>query len=315
MDARGALAYLWPMRLVPLCLWAIGSLAACLVDIAELRRGTGGDGGAGANGAGGIGGEAGNGGGGGGSACPDDMVHAQHPDFPDVSFCIDETEVTQAAYVAFLLDVGDVGGTVQPPECAFNTELTRTGAGSNCPSFTTANDLPVNCVDWCDAYAYCAWAGKRLCGALGDGGPLDFSASVTNDEWHFACTGGFQKAYPYGDSGQICACYIPEEWTTQMMCDYQDITNLNHKAPVASHPGCEGGFDGIFDMQGNASEWTARCEPGSGVGDEHCVARGGTTYSVGGSSYYRCDLLDQTYARNDPSVDPGIRCCRDAYLP
>ncbi len=296
------------MRHLPVCLWAIGSLAACLVDIAPLVEGSGGQGG----GAGSDGGAAGSGGEGGSvSPCPERMVHAQHPDFPDVSFCIDETEVTQADYLLFLLDVGDVSGTEQPPECAFNTELTRSGAGSACPSFTTANNLPVNCVDWCDAYAYCAWAGKRLCGAFG-GGPLDLDANLANDEWHFACTGGFQKVYPYGDTGQICACYIPEEWTTQMMCDYRDITNLNYKAPVGSHPDCEGGFPGIFDMQGNASEWTARCAPGDGSGDELCVARGGTTFSVGGSSYYRCDLLDQTYARNDPSVDPGIRCCKDA---
>jgi formylglycine-generating enzyme required for sulfatase activity len=230
-----------------------------------------------------------------------------------VSFCIDATEVTQTDYVAFLTAVGgDVAQTQQPPECAFNTELTRTGAGSNCPSFTTGNDLPVNCVDWCDAYAYCAWAGKRLCGKLADGGPLAFDAEVTSDEWQFACSGGFTKAYPYGDSGQICACFIPEEWTAQMMCDYQSIINPNYKAPVASLPGCEGGFPGIFDMQGNAAEWTDRCQPGSGSGDELCVVRGGSTYSVNGSSWLSCDNLQQTNARNDAGIDPGIRCCRDA---
>jgi formylglycine-generating enzyme required for sulfatase activity len=244
------------------------------------------------------------------------MVHAQHPDFPAVSFCIDRTEVTQAQYVSFLIAVdGDVANTDQPSACAFNTALTRGGAGSNCPTFTVANDLPVNCVDWCDAYAYCAWAGKRLCGTLEDGGPLAFDAPVTTDEWHFACSGGFQTTYPYGDEPEICACYLPEEWQDKMMCAYEDITNLNYKAPVGSHPDCEGGFPGIFDMQGNASEWTNRCQPGDGSGDELCVLRGGTTYSVNGSAYYRCDLLDQTAARNDPATDPGIRCCRDADTP
>jgi len=90
------------------------------------------------------------------------------------------------------------------------------------------------------------------------------------------------------------------------------IDNLNYKAPVGSLPDCEGGFAGIFDMQGNVSEWTARCAAGNGDGSELCVVRGGSTYSVNGSSWFRCDNLQQQIPRSDASPDPGIRCCRDA---
>ena len=251
--------------------------------------------------------------GGGGAPCPDDMVHARHDNFPDVSFCIDRTEVTRAAYVAFLLAVSsDVAQTEQPAECAFNTELTHFGSGTNCPDFSTAEDLPVNCVDWCDAYAYCAHVGKRLCGSLDGGAALAIDAPVTGDEWQFACSAGFQQAYPYGDTGEICACYLPEEWDSKMMCDYMSIQTYNYKVAVMSLPGCEGGFPGIFDMQGNASEWTARCEPGNGDGEENCVVRGGSTWSADGSNWFRCDNLQQQAKRNATIIDPGIRCCRDA---
>lgn len=306
---------------MPLALIALSVGApACLVEIEELQSSSQGGGGQGGGGQGGTatatagGGGTGSGAGGGGEACPSDMVHAQHPSFPDVSFCVDRTEVSQADYTIFLASVGDVSGTEQPPECAQNTELTRTDAGSNCPVWSAGDDRAVNCVDWCDAYAYCAWAGKRLCGALDGGAPLAFDAPVTSDEWQFACSGGFQTTYPYGDTGQICACYIPEEWQDEMMCDYQNITSLNYKAEVGSHPDCEGGFPGIFDMQGNAAEWTNRCEPEDGTGTEHCSVRGGATYSLSGSTYFTCDNLKQSEARHDAALEAGIRCCRDANL-
>ncbi|MCA9623660.1 MAG: SUMF1/EgtB/PvdO family nonheme iron enzyme [Myxococcales bacterium] len=293
-----------------LLLGSISALAvsACLVEIRDLRSEPSGGGGAG--GAGGASSSSTGSTGGAAAACPDDMVHASHPDYPTVSFCIDRTEVTRGDYVAFLASVGTVAGTEQPAECAFNSELTRTDAGTNCPDWTTASDIAVNCVDWCDAYAYCAWAGKRLCGAAEDGSAVAFDALPIADEWHFACSGGRQTAYPYGNDPEICACYIPQEWQNQMMCDYQSVVSLNYKVEVASHPGCEGGFPGLFDMQGNAAEWTNRCQPGTGTGDELCIVRGGATY--GSAEYLSCNLLDQTESRNGAALEVGIRCCRDA---
>jgi formylglycine-generating enzyme required for sulfatase activity len=237
-----------------------------------------------------------------GAPCPADMVHAEDTAL-GVSFCIDRTEATETQYIAFLMAVSsDPAQTDQPPECAFNDSLAYTPDGS-CPDFATGSDVPVRCIDWCDAYAYCAFRGKRLCGAL-NGGSLALDAPVTSDEWHFACTGGFKTKYPYGDDPIVGACNIPQENTS-------DPSDDNQKAPVGSFADCEGGFPGIFDMQGNVNEWTDRCEPGVGTGEELCMARGGNTY--GTADYWRCNNLVSKAPRNDPgSRQTGVRCCADA---
>jgi formylglycine-generating enzyme required for sulfatase activity len=280
----------------------VGALVAssCLVEIADpvpidpTGGGVPAGGAGGAVGVGGSGGDTGQGGGGGqgGDAgpCPGDMVHAT--DGATISFCIDATEVTRADYVAFL---ANVGGTVpvseQPADCAFNTSLTHTPDGS-CPDFTTSSELPVSCVDWCDAHAYCAWAGKRLCGALA-GGPMAFDDMPTVGEWHFACTGGLMTVYPYGDTADPDACNIP---------------GTSDRAEVGSFPDCEGGFDGLFDMQGNVAEYVDACQAGEmGL----CSLRGGHTF--GTATQWTCNNQDSDGPRNDPDTrEYGFRCCRDA---
>lgn len=256
-------------------------------------------------GATGPGGSGASGGAGGGEPCPPDMVHAFDESL-GVSFCIDRTETTQSAYVAFLLDVGNASGIEQPEACAFNTELTHTPDAS-CPSFTTSSDLPVWCVDWCDARAYCAWADKRLCGKIGGGAltPLD-PGLVAQDEWYFACSRAYQRTYPYGDDPQPGYCNIPEENTPGNPDDNSD------RAAVGSFEQCEGGFDGMFDMQGNVTEWTDWCAgPGDGSGDENCYLRGGHTF--GTAEYWSCDSLNEQEPRNEADRrEAGFRCCKDA---
>jgi formylglycine-generating enzyme required for sulfatase activity len=231
------------------------------------------------------------------------MVHAFDAAL-EVSFCIDRHEVTQAAYVAFLADVGDASGVEQPPACAFNTSLTHTPDAS-CPSFTEANQLPVWCVDWCDAHAYCDWASKRLCGKIGGGSLSPLEASITQDEWYFACSRGYQRKYPYASEPMAGACNIPEE-NTPTTDDNSD------KAIVESFPECEGGFDGLFDMQGNVAEWTDWCEDaGDGTGTEACWVRGGHTF--GTAEYWSCDALKEEEPRNlADRREVGFRCCKDA---
>jgi len=269
---------------------------SCLVDIKPLAGSggaetTAGGGGSGATGpsTGATGGDGGSGGA--NTSCPVGMFHVQEESL-NADFCIDETEVTQKQYVQFLVSLGNELPD-QIPACASNTELTHTPDGT-CPDFVTGSDLPVWCIDWCDARAYCEWAGKRLCKAL-DGTALDFDDDPVLGEWHFACSGGLQTLYPYGNEPDDTACHID---------------GMIDKDPVASHPACEGGYPGLFDMQGNVHEWVDACE--SDEPTAQCRVRGGGTY--GSATQWRCARVEAQMGidRLDPDVRTvGLRCCAD----
>lgn len=275
----------------------MGSTSACLVEIKDLAGsgGSGGGGGGGASGQGGGGasmGPGGSGGTGGGTVgCPEGMLHIQD-DTLGANFCIDETEVTQAQYVQFLVAIG-TETPEQIPACASNTTFTHTPDGT-CPSFTESNQLPIWCIDWCDARAYCEWAGKRLCKRL-NGAPLGFDDDPVLGEWHFACSGGLEKAYPYGPDPDSSACHIDDQIT---------------KEPVASFPACEGGYPGLFDMQGNVAEWVDACE--SDEPTAKCRVRGGGTY--GSATQWSCSRVENQTGKDRLDPDDrttGVRCCAD----
>ncbi len=125
---------------------------------------------------------------------------------PEGKFRIDATEVTNAQYQAFL--AAGVDPASQPAECSWNSELApnTTTPSSECTTalFDPVNraDYPVVCVDWCDAQAYCKWAGKRLCQHPGGptlGGDVSF-------EWIYACTANQTLTFPYGNTYDPSAC-------------------------------------------------------------------------------------------------------------
>jgi hypothetical protein len=161
---------------------------------------------------------------------------------PGGGYCIDATEVTKAQYQEFLDDVVLDGGwkNAQPTVCAWNTDLS--------PGCTTANpNLPIVCVDWCDAVAYGAWAGKRLCGRIGGGGGLlrDIKgADPSVDQWYRACSANGTRDYPTGtgaDAGGLC--------------------NLDSGAAHPAGAGtCDGPYPGLKDMSGNVNEWEDACD-------------------------------------------------------
>lgn len=234
--------------------------------------------------------------------CPAGMIHASNAAL-GVSFCVDATEVTQADYLAFLLSVGDASGITQPAECAFNTALKQPTPG--CPKFDAGNEKPIYCVDWCDARAYCDWAGKRLCGKIGGTAHTPLSAELTQEEWNFACTGGLVTKYPYGDAPMPGVCNIPKENTPD------DPNDDEVKTDVGSLMGCQGGFPGLFDMQGNIAEWVDWCDPAAdGSGAAACYVRGGHTY--GSAEYWTCANVAEFHPRNETALEVGFRCCRDA---
>lgn len=198
-------------------------------------------------------------------------------------YCIDSTEVTNGDYAEFLAaKTGDTSG--QPPECAWNTSFA--------PGFTAAKTVPVRGPDWCDALAYCAWAGKRLCGRIG-GGPLpsNLRENAAADEWFRVCTKDGTRAYPYGSTFSVDACN----------CD-----KPGGAVPVKSFATCEGGYPGIFDMAGNLWEWENSCADGGATAA--CAVRGG---SYANNSMGDCKST-LTPTRDRATVtDVTIRCCSD----
>ena len=210
------------------------------------------------------------------------------------SFCIDATEVTSGDYQSFLdaLAAGYVAN--QRPECAWNTNFAFGGSGDL--------SLPAVGVNWCDAFAYCEWAGKRMCGAIGGGSvPHDDSiGDPSKSQWLAACAhapdGGIE-AFPYGNAGSATACNGAER-------------DASVSVDVGSLKACVGGYPGLFDMSGNVDEWIDSCDHADGGGD-CCVSVGGgfhdyeTSCGVGDVPGTLCPGR----TRNAQHSDLGIRCC------
>jgi formylglycine-generating enzyme required for sulfatase activity len=226
-------------------------------------------------------------------------------------FSIDPTEVTNAAYAAWLAEKPDPTAT-KDPRCAWNTSF-RPGAldppcaaelDPTCDFDIDAEaaehpNQPVHCVDWCDALSYCEAHGERLC-AGESGAPIviqgepDFA--VPSSEWYVACAGPMLQQYPYGPTLEPDAC-------NDGFGGEGEITDVGT-------PTCVGGFPGLFDMVGNVDEWVDACY--DMTADGNCVRAGGAYYTDGtsGNPLPACDGVT-TFGRRCQNNTTGFRCCAD----
>jgi formylglycine-generating enzyme required for sulfatase activity len=113
------------------------------------------------------------------------------------------------------------------------------------PLVGTQEILPINCVNWCEAYAFCIW----------DGGFLPSEA-----EWMYAAVGGAaQLEYPWGESDPgtankyaiygdgLSQCYYPMGFLAACF-------GLANIAPVGT-PTLGAGMWGQLDLVGNVFQW------------------------------------------------------------
>jgi formylglycine-generating enzyme required for sulfatase activity len=194
-------------------------------------------------------------------------------------FCIDQHEVTQSAYAAFL------GGPApsQTPPCNAN-DFPEPSCEWN--PVATPN-RPVVCVDWCDAAGFCQAQGKHLCGRIG-GGTLDATnPQDAEDEWYAACSHDGSLPYPYGVLYDGSAC------------NGIDATTIS-PVDVGSFAKCVGGYPGVFDMSGNVAEWQAACD------SDGCFTRGGSYLDL--PALLSCNNVGKE-GRTLVDKAIGFRCC------
>jgi formylglycine-generating enzyme required for sulfatase activity len=222
------------------------------------------------------------------------------------AYCVDLQEVT----------VKDYAACVNAASCAPQSDVDWTGISDfwrknyseSCNWGKRDRDShPINCVDWRQASAYCAWAGKRL---------------PTEPEWEYAARGSDGRLYPWGNHKPtprlLNACSEDDQRAggrVSFSClwgfAYAGGDGHPTTAPVGSFPQGRSPF-GVHDLAGNVREWTssplcpydakdcvsvARVQRGSGWGSDDPQSFR-ATFRTGSIESYR-------------DHDLGFRCARD----
>jgi len=162
------------------------------------------------------------------------------------SFRLDKTEVTVADYAACVRQ-----GKCSEPE-AYRNERGDFRICCNWRHPEGRQRHPVNCVDFTQAAAFCAWVGKRL---------------PTEEEWEYAARGGaLARKYPWGDGEpdatrlNACGSECPQNLLAKRFYApapmYPEKDAWPETAPVGSFP-AGASKDGALDLAGNVWEWTA----------------------------------------------------------
>lgn len=173
-------------------------------------------------------------------------------------------------------------------------------------NITERLDHPVLHVSWADAVTFCSWANKRL---------------PTEAEWEYACRGGLKdRLYPWGNKLYPKGQHYANLWQGDFPVHNSGEDGYVKTSPVMSFPA--NGF-GLYDMVGNAWEWTSDWWTVHHTTDHQNNPTGppsGTDKVKKGGSYmchksycyrYRCAARSQNTPDSSAS-NLGFRCVSQA---
>ena len=169
------------------------------------------------------------------SDCEKDEGPAGGTEVDVPAFRIDKYEVSVAEYLRCM----EAGACTRPKDHARNKYCNLGAEGRE--------QYPMNCVDWAGADAYCRWAGGRL---------------PHEAEWEKAARAGTTSRYPWGEEATCEHAILDDGVTFGSVPNEPDGCGEDRTWPRGSRaPNALG----LFDMHGNAGEWTATWYAGDAI--------------------------------------------------
>lgn len=226
----------------------------------------------------------------------------------DDKYCIDSTEITIDQFQEFLnaakgnftpyFPADGICAGIDPVPVGWGQQPNPYDGGAPLGSAAAGN------LNYCAVHAYCAWAGKRMCGVIGDGGRGDLSTrtNASVSEWFNVCSRGDDKlhTYPYGVTYDQDACAV------------DTASGSTLPVSVASYPKCNGGYAGVFDMGGNVGEWANECSnTDASCAQPPCCAVHSLGVGYQGVPYSQCDYTFTLPLDLEDQYELGGRCCSD----
>ena len=160
-----------------------------------------------------------------------------------LSFAIGETDVTVAQWRGFVTATG----RLDELGCAYSGLLGKEAARASWRhlGFTQGDDEPVVCISWNEAQAYVRWLSDKTGRVY---------RLPTEAEWEYAARAGTSTAYPWGDTVSHNRANYGAETCCTSATDGAD--RWLYTSPVGAFPA---NSFGLYDMIGNAWQWTQDC--------------------------------------------------------